>query len=73
MILAIILVITAWNSQSLPSSWGRIKFGQSWYEIESLDLPEDGVVVLGNGIGFIAPAVPKSTAIIGLGTNFFFA
>ncbi len=60
------------TSSYLPIEWARTAWRQRWYEMGDLGIPDRSVVVLGNGIGFVAPAL-CSSRVVGLGTNFFFS
>jgi hypothetical protein len=67
------VVLLAPAAGYLPMSWARTGWRHHWYETGDLGIPEESVVVLGNGIGFIAPRLPRSSRVVGLGTNFFFS
>ena len=71
--MAALTVISARTDHYLPLRWSRINPAESWYQIPALGIPAGSAVVLGNGIGYVERALPRSTTMIGLGSNFFFA
>lgn len=71
--LSILTALSGAVDHYLPSSWARVPSSGRWYHIPNLRIPANSSVILGNGIAFIEKALPPSTTMIGIGTNYFFA